>query len=194
MEHNWKFGNWFTAGCKFAPEKNYAHGSIQRWVHERQTMLWMGDSQHQLFPHVLLPLGLSLPVFAVWPSTLSPSHHLTRQTQQVGKPPGRWICPMVSEGDKPPLLSCLCEMQGIHQGNPTTGTWLHCGPFALTSQERCSCHSPPTLPKARHGMLSATENNKIRSEKTRSSTSSSPSFSLSESTDFKGQNTALKYS
>ena len=141
MECKWKFGNLFAAGFKLTPKKNFAHGSVERWVHERQTMLGTWDSRHQLFPQVLLQRGLSLLTSAVWPNILSPSHHLMCQTQPMGRLLGSWICPTVSEGDGGHPLCPACEMQGTHWGNPTV--------VPSHSLPRRDAHAtvPPSCPK-----------------------------------------------
>lgn len=148
MECKWKFGNLFTAGFKLAPKKNSAHGSVERQVHERQTMLRMRDPRHQLFPHVLLPLGLSLPVLAVWPSTLSPSHHLTRQTQQAWKPPGSWISPPVSERDRGhPICPASVKCREYTEGTQLLAHGSTVAPLHPLPKRGTHATVPPSCPK-----------------------------------------------
>lgn len=104
------------------------------------------DRRHQLFPHVLLPLGLYAPIFAVWPSTF-PLLIISHQTRQAGKPPGSWICPIVSERDGghlicPACVTCRNTLRQPHRWHDAAAAPLH----SLPRRNACAT-APPCRPK-----------------------------------------------
>lgn len=127
MERNGKFGNLFTAGLTLAPKKNSAHGRVERGVQQAQAMLWMGDSWHQLFAHVLRPLGLGL---SLWAGT------------------GELDLPCGGTEATPPAWHC--QVEDVCWGNPAA---ILCPTLApLHSLSRRDAHAttpPPARGKAR---------------------------------------------
>lgn len=130
-----------------ASKKNSAHGSVERRVHERQTMLRIGGIS--FFP-VFWCRWASVPPYLQ--SGLAPFPFLSPRTRhsRQGNPRGAGSAPRCQRETRPPHPSCPCDMQNTlrqpHRWHHAAAAPLH----SLPRRNACAM-APPSLLKQSTG-------------------------------------------